>query len=1145
MIRAKLLLVGPWLGLLIHGSLCRAQDLAELELDHQARSTFVTPHTAWGRPSVTGPARVLFFLDGRGTAPREVIELRQRFDLDPEMVFWTRVIDSSQEQWHGGDRGIQRMANLLSQRWDAFVFLDIPMERMPVEQQYQLVKAVTKGAGLVLAGGDDPRVLKGKNRIEPLPDFLSDVNGAVAFRVLQGRGLRLAKTPSIPFRPGWEVAYDEWCMRLGKAILWAAGKEPPMSLSFSSAFQEFSRENLPAKLEWAWKGAQPGYQASVSLRREDGQVILSEQESLSQPGGGLPVEIPRLRAGNYHLDVVVRDGPRVAGFGSTLLRIECPGRAIDLTVEPDWAEPGKELSGRVRVTGEPARGRGQRIVVSLFDSRDREIARQVFREGVSEVGYCFPVQPWFPMLLEVRATLRERGEEVTSAWKFARVVKRHRGQFNFVMWDTPGGNLAPWAERALAQTGVSVHLRAGNPEPVIAAEDMAWIPYTTRLGKPCQPVCWADEAGIQAHVEEIVNKHRDARKHGVFAYSLGDEIAVRGSCMQHCCQQAYRDYLQESYGDVAALNASWGTRFASFSDAQPSDNDESVALKAGNFPRWFDRQCFQSANFARLCTRFGEAFRRLDPQSRCGFEGAGTFHHADDLDAFVRSNTFWVPYPGTADEVLRSIAPRDFPRANWMGYTKDADSLLEKYWRMITLGCDSVWWWRWDALGRFHGWLAPTLDPYPAVQELLRDTQVVRNGLGDLLLASEMQTDGIGLLYSLPSAYAARVENSSTFGTYEGCHTAFHQALRELGLNFRYFTDRQVQRGEVKLDAFKVIVLPFTQAMGAAEADLLRRYVREGGLLLADVRPAIYDGHVKPLAAGLLDDVFGIERLGRDAAVTRDAQVFLPAGEQLAFGLPKARVDPGVRVAGAGAWGEAGESPLFLVHPFGRGRAVLLNLAMSSFPSLGVPEAEEVAARALQAILDLGAVAPALLVTDEEGRRLRNAEISRWRNGEVQIFSVFRHQGRPETAVLHLPEAMPVYELKAGRDCGRMSTVSIPVTPGRASFFAICPPLTMPGGGPIALSGASRAGHGEVLKVRVTSRLPDGLRAVRLRLLTPCGAPAEWGDAVVLASTGGVEVNVPVAFNDPCGVWTLQATELFTNQSTQLRFAVPLFAISE
>ena len=31
---------------------------------------------------------------------------------------------------------------------------------------------------------------------------------------------------------------------------------------------------------------------------------------------------------------------------------------------------------------------------------------------------------------------------------------------------------------------------------------------------------------------------------------------------------------------------------------------------------------------------------------------------------------------------------------------EDADSLLERYWRKVTRGCDAVWWWRWEVLGR-------------------------------------------------------------------------------------------------------------------------------------------------------------------------------------------------------------------------------------------------------------------------------------------------------------------------------------------------------------------------------------------------------------------------------------------------------------
>ena len=1126
------------LGLMLVGGPCPAQDAAELEVDHNVDSEFVTPHTAWATPYALGKTRVLFFLNGRGTNPREVIELKQRFDFEPQMVFWARIIDSTQEHWHGGERGVQRMARLLTQKWDAFVFIDVPPDKVPIDEQYGIIKAITDGAGLVLIGTEDKRVLKDKNQFKELPGFLDDVDGATAFTIIQGRGVRLPKRPTIDYRPGWEVEYDEWAMRLGKAILWAAGKEPKLSLTLQSKGKELARATLPAAAgTLQWKGATGPIVADVTLRRDDGEIIVTASQALDEPEGNLDLSIPLVRSGKYHLDVVARDAGRVAGFTSTPLAVVCQERDVQLALDQDWAEVGQELSGKVQLAGE---GRAdQRVAIRLIDRRGREIARRIADAATAEQAFRFTVQPWFPMLLEVRATLTDGTDEVASAWQFARVVKRRRGRFNFVMWDTPGGNLAPWAERALAGTGVTVHLRGGSPEPWVAAYDVAWIPYTTHVGAPCKPACWADEDKIQAYVDDVVEKHVPARRHGVFAYSLGDEIVVRGSCLSPHCLTAYRKYLEEQYGDVAALNASWGSNYASFGEVQlskPDDNDEAEALRAGNFPRWFDRQTFQSYNFCKLSERFGKGFRRIDPQSRCGFEGAGRFAAADDLDGFVRSSTFWSPYPGTADEVLRSIAPRDFPRSNWMGYTKDADSLLERYWRMITRGCDAVWWWRWDALGRFHGWLAPTLDPYPAVKEILRDTQIVRDGLGDLLLSSDMQTDGIGILYSLPSAYAAKVQASPTFGSYESNHTAFHNALRDLGLNFRYFTDRQMRRGEVDLSKFNVVILPMTQAMSAHEAEMLRQFVRDGGLLIADVRPAIYDGHVKPLAAGQLDDVFGVRRTGFAGAQTVDGEVRLPGPrppETPSLRLAKIRADTGVAGAGAQPWGQAGERPLFLVNPFGQGQAVLLNMAMGTYPALSA-EATSEAAAVLQTLLAHGSVAPALRLIDGKGQRLRNVEITRWMNGPVQIVSVFRHHGRPEAAKLELPQPLHVYDLKARKDLGKQQAVSLTVTPFRALFYAISPqPLEA-----VELKAAPTLPPGSVQRITLTSTMPVGRQAIKVQVKLPDGSPADWADTVVVTDKQGVVVDVPVAYNDPEGTWTVNATELYTGTTATAQFTV-------
>jgi len=1135
--------------LLISGVSSLAQDMAELELDHNVNSEFVTPHTAWAKPYVAGKTRVLFFCYGRDVEPREAIELKQRFDIDLQMVFWTWVIDSPRQEWQGGEHGIQRMRRLLAQKWDVFVFMSplpqlgvqaITPELLPVEEQYTLLKAVTEGAGLVLIGADDPRVLKEKNRLSPTPALLNggEWGDAAAYRVIKGRAVRLPRRPEITYRRGWEVDYDHWMMHVGKAILWAAGKEPPCQLTVEPTAEQTSRASLPAPcVQLRWEGARHAT-AQITLRREDGANIIIPPRTLDTPSGRAEVRLPVVRAGRYYLDVIAREGKNVVGFASTSVEIVGQHKVEAVTLDRDWTEIGETLSGKVTLSS-PLSAQ-ESLKISLYDRRGREIVRQVHHASTPEIGFRFTVQPWFPMLVEVRATLVDARGEASSTWQFARVVKRHRGRFNFVIWDIPRGYLAPFVEQSLAQTGVTIHLSALNTPPYFyAAYEMAWIPYTTHISAACKPVCWADEEKVQSYVDEIVNKFIPTRQHGVFVYSLGDEIVVRGSCTSDHCLSAYRRYLREQYGDISSLNASWGTNYSSFDEVQltkADDNNEAEALRSGNFPRWFDRQAFQSYNFCKLCERFGKAFRNMDPQSRCGFEGAGTFGGADDLDGFVRFNTFWTPYPGAADEVLRSVAPRDFPRSNWMGYTKDANTLLEKYWRMITRGCDSVWWWRWEALGQFHGWLSPTLDPFPAVQELLRDTRIVREGLGDLLLTSEMQTDGIGILYSLPSAYAAKVQVSTTYGSYEGNHVAFHNAVRELGLNFRYFTDRQMRLQEVDLSKFKVILLPMTEALSSQEAEMLRAFVRNGGLLIADIRPAIYDGHVKPLTSGQLDDVFGVKRAGFPEAQVADARIHPPtalAGTLPVLELPKVRVDAGITTAGAQAWGEAGNTPVWLVHNFGKGKAVLLNMAMSTFPSLSSPATTEAAAAVWQ-LLFQGVVTPEVRLTDEKGERLRNVEITRWLNGAVQIVSVFRHHGTSENAELRFTRRFNIYDLKARKHLGSRDRVRIVITPYRAQFFALSPqPLPMP-----RLKVTPKVARGGLQRIIISAALNTGKQAFRVRVLQPNGEEADWFNPILIADARGTSCELPIAFNDPPGTWNVEATELYTGKTLRTHFRV-------
>ena len=278
------------------------------------------------------------------------------------------------------------------------------------------------------------------------------------------------------------------------------------------------------------------------------------------------------------------------------------------------------------------------------------------------------------------------------------------------------------------------------------------------------------------------------------------------------------------------------------------DNDEGTALRAKNYPRWYDRVAFQRWNLVQYSKRYADAYRKIDPQAQTGFEGSGgsPFGLGADVEGITETLGFWGPYPSQADELIRSLAPRTLVRSNWMGYDKNANGLLANYWRIFTRGCDSVFWWMCQGVGNFHGILAPDLSPYAATKEMLADTQIVRDGLGDLCCQNPRRDDGIAILYSQPSECASGLDSGATFGLSEkgglfANHalelTAWHQAIWDLGMEFSYVTDRMLGKTPLDVQRYPVLILPRAEALGAEAARAIRAYVAAGGTIIADVRP--------------------------------------------------------------------------------------------------------------------------------------------------------------------------------------------------------------------------------------------------------------------------------------------------------------------
>jgi hypothetical protein len=1165
-----------------------------LEIQHDLSIDYETPHTNWAQPYAAGKVKALFITSWQqgATELRENIELMQRFDLEAKAVYCLygseRLLGDGRPDWYleGPQAGTDRAMALLDEAIDVIFANRFELEKFPETLREKLLERVASGVGLVLLGAqtDFPMdAFRAENVANVLPGI------TLAGHVGQGRVVLLPPREKLTYALGWEVELDYDMARIGRALLWAAGRAPEGSLDIILPESTFQRDDLAGKdLEVQWSGNTQGGVLRVLLRRWDGET----QWLGNAPLDAVTFELPLLRAGQYHIEAFAENEVGIINWATLPFTVLSEVGVTSIELAKDWAELGETISGKVQLNG--ALNSEHTLRLQGVDVNNRILFIQDLDAKTSSFSIALPND--LPMLVRIEAVLMEdEAKEVDSKYAFLRVTHRNQNKLNFVVWNHPTGDLGPYGMESLARHGATAILQGGEPHIGLAASNLPFVPYASSFRMSSHTTtamleedgrmkygCLHDPARMEEWLTSTVERQKAARGHGVLVYSLGDENAVRASCLSPECLVAYQQYLQGIYGTIDTLNASWETDYASFesitllsesalpdsdapewfkeffserwtkniTDDQVRDeahakmgdiNDEIRALQAENYPRWYDRQCFQNQVYVEWCKAFVKAFKEIDPKALTGFEGTDSFsirryttrsRQGGDLDAFVRDTEYFGPYDGPANEVVRSIAPPFFPMGNWMGYKINTDVLMRNYWSQITHDMNTIQWWRWDNLDGYHGFLTPTFGVYPATRELLDDTQVVRDGLGDLLMHSRYQDDRIAMLYSQPSTYIAHFDGNPSYGLYKRDHKTWIKAIHESGLQFRYVTDRQLRLGEFEAKKFKALILPLSFAIGEQEAEVIRDYVKQGGTLIADVRPGIYNGHLKPLEQGVLDDVFGIERAGkRDARTldrmrvdgeTADTKVKMEWGNWHGIEIyPRMTIDPAVALTTGKELGKAFpihyhhglENPLCIVNEYGKGRAILLNFSVYNAPFQPL----------LASLLESAGATPKITFSQKD------VEVTRWKNGDIEFLALMGDYAGEGTVTLD--EKRFVYDLKAKTRLCNVKTFNTTLVPQQASFFALMPKVApMP-----ELSIADAAAQN--VDVTISIDQFQGVHAVGIQLTQPDGSPAPWFDQVQIVQNGDQQFSLPFAQNDRPGEWNLQITEFYTGRTGTVTIA--------
>ena len=1207
-------------------SVCLADaPLAAIEQINSLEPQFETPHTRWAKPYARGRVRALFVLQmgsGVNALPlRDAIELMQRFDLSGDAALTTT------EGVHGGETGEMRLARLLEEPYHCYVLSAASLGQIPDEARAAIMASVRGGAGLFFLSKPDDGPPAGATLLEKSPVFLSGITGDC---LALGKGRVVVYTQPVGFdlyHPtreqsilGVDLLRDEHYERQGRAIMWAAGREPPLQLSVSMPAETIGREQLSKQtIRVTSRGASDSGALRLRTRFRDPSSAarpFHAAEKRGAPDSHWTFKIPSLPAGSYRFDVIAESDRGVEAWATRQFVITTEEQVADVTLVRDWGVPGKPIDGTVALKVIDNEQRTLRV--QAIDRYGRALVQRDFPTPGQSVRFSLPTTSAMPNFLAIKATLTTEEDQIVRAYSIPYKIPHARHeQWHYIVWGKlyAHGKL-DIAEYLLAASGVTSRMETGgvpwwymsrvglNFTPLVASgtyrppDTGPQVPQCKPDGTLLADGCWNAEPDLSKRLEEYVRKQAGFRAGGVLVYDMGDEQATRGSCLHPSCWNVYQGYLNDQYGgDIAALNASWGTSFATFEAIEPvidvtavswirepdrtgriktyaNNEQSSVGPPPGStawnkqnksYPRWYDRRAFQFWNFANYIGRYTAAVRRQDPGALCGVEG--TFEDLDqDIDTIVKHMGYWMPYSwrdgSMPNEVIRCVAPRGYRHGNFIGMTN--------FWHCFLRGANTVGKWRIDNL------LDQQMGLTPSYRRMTDSARIVFDGLGTLLNVhkrTRMLHDGIVMLHSYPSFQAIKLQAGPSYGLAKGrdedggwnppeadvhkrCHKAWHRAIRSCGLQFDYVTDRQIVRGEFDLSAYKVMILSQCESIGPEEQRVIRDFAAAGGTVIADVRPGLYGARCKPREDGVLDDLFGVRHTGNVEAMATPGRIAATIGGR-AFAVEALEmvVNPAVQLAGGRALGRAGDTPICIVNEVSKGRAILLNFPMWSFPNTALHDESGEASEFVKALFAAAGVEWPLRVLDESGRPHRNIEVMRWRTGEgVEVAALygpdrdtwpdvhppvaplpFDGLDTPVPVTVALPQKKHVYEMRTGRRSGPTGEFSTGVRPWWATLLVLSErelraPVLRAAGGP--------AQRGGMLEVDVRIPGSAGLRALKLRAKGPGGGDAPWLSRSVIVEDGAAQVQLPIAYNEEPGKWTVTTTDLFTSEPATVSFVV-------
>ena len=452
-----------------------------------------------------------------------------------------------------------------------------------------------------------------------------------------------------------------------------------------------------------------------------------------------------------------------------------------------------------------------------------------------------------------------------------------------------------------AQAAVDFARGAGFPYYVDHAADKGYLHLSSDANRSAvsrkktvipRPYSLADPKTIEI-LQGHLRKNVAVTKQGpVLAYAFDDEISlgvfnspaeVDGSELSVA---GYRAWLKATYGSIEKLNAQWGTSLKDFSEAQPCSFEDVRAAHTAppfarwNLSRWMDWRSYMDTQFADCLAGLTRFTNTLDPATPAGFVGGQqpAPYGGYDYSKIGKSIQWIESYDiGGTCEILRSLWkwPERRPYVQTWFSTGDPKRDAWFLWYYLVHGNRGVIAWP-DRGGSWFHYKGGGLAPF--IAENAATIREVQGEASRFILDPDTRFDAdpIALYYSHPSVQASWVmdvvphggtwpNRSSSMDNANSSsgrnRVAWMKLLEDCGYQYNVVTPEQVVAGVLEKERYKVLILGRTICLSDAEAAAIRKFVEQGGTVIADYLTGVLDEHGKGRAAGgALDDLFGIKR---------------------------------------------------------------------------------------------------------------------------------------------------------------------------------------------------------------------------------------------------------------------------------------------